>query len=69
MSSWVDFYFEHGRFPGSQKLVLLPHVEKPHYIDAETPFSPIDLYKKIGQSDTKALCSVQALVALNIHFG
>ena len=33
------------------------------------PISPVDLYKKFAGTDAKALVSIYALVALNIHFG
>ena len=33
------------------------------------PISPIDLYKKFAGTDAKALVSIHALAALNIHFG
>ena len=33
------------------------------------PISPVDLYKKFAGKDAKALVSVHALAALNIHFG
>ena len=33
------------------------------------PISPVDLYKKFGRADAKALVSIHALAALNIHFG
>ena len=31
--------------------------------------SPVDLYKKFAGADAKALVSIHALLALNIHFG
>ena len=33
------------------------------------PISPVDLYKKSAGTDTKALVSIHALAALNMHFG
>ena len=33
------------------------------------PISPVDLYKKFAGTDAKALVSIHALAALNIHFG
>ena len=33
------------------------------------PILPVDLYKKIAGTDVKALVSIHALAALNIHFG
>ena len=33
------------------------------------PISHVDLYKKFVGTDAKALVSIHALAALNIHFG
>ena len=33
------------------------------------PISPVDLYKTFAGTDAKALASIHALAALNIHFG
>ena len=69
LDCWVAFYFKHERFPGSKKLVAIPQVKAPPFLKTDIPISPIDLFKKFAGSDTKALASVQALAALNLHFG
>ena len=61
--------FKHGRFPGSQKLISIPQVKTPHFLKIDIPILRIDLYKHFAGTDAKALTSVQALAALNIHFG
>ena len=33
------------------------------------PISPVDLYKRLAGTDAKALVSIHATAALNIHFG
>ena len=33
------------------------------------PILPVDLHKKFAGTDTKALVSIHALAALNIHLG
>ena len=66
---WVAFYFRNGRFPGSQKLIAIPQVKTPLFLKTDIPISPIDLCKKFAGSDAQALVSIQALAALNIHFG
>ena len=66
--SWVSFYFKFGRFPGSQKLVSIPKVDLPYFLKTDMAISPFDLYKKFAGTDAKALVSVHALAALNIHF-
>ena len=57
----ISFYFQHGRFLGSQKLISIPKGNLPYFLKTDMPISPVDLYK--------ALVSVHALPALNIHFG
>ena len=69
LHSWVSICFKFGRFPGSQKLVSIPKVDLPYFLKPDTPISPVDLYKKFAGKDAKALVSIHALAALNIHFG
>ena len=69
LDSWISFYFKFGRFPGSQKLVSIPKVDLPYFLKADMPISLVDLYKKFPGTDAKALVSIHALAALNIHFG
>ena len=66
--SWSAFYFKFGRFPGSQKLVSIPKADLPYFLKTDMAISPFDLYKKFAGTDAKALVSVHALAALNIHF-
>ena len=61
MDCLISFYFQHGRFLGSQKLISIPKGNLPYFLKTDMPISPVDLYK--------ALVSVHALPALNIHFG
>ena len=65
---WVPFYFEHARFPGSQKLILISKVSLPFFLKTDMAISPVDLYKKFAGADAKGLVSIHALAALNIHF-
>ena len=69
LDSWISFYFKFGRFLGSQKLVSIPKVNLPYFLKTDMPISPADLYKKLAGTDAKALVSIHALAALNIHFG
>ena len=69
LDCWVLFYFQHGRFPGSQKLISIPKLNLPYFLKTDMPISPVDLYKKFVPADAKALVSIHALAALNIHFG
>ena len=67
LDCWIAFFCSKGRFPGSQKLIILPQAGIPDFVKTEMPLSPIDLYKKIKGTDAKALASIQAIAALNIH--
>ena len=69
LDCWFAFYFQHGRFPCSQKLISIPQVKLPFFLKTDMPISPVDLYKKITGIDAKALVSIHALAALNIYFG
>ena len=72
LDCWISFYFQHGRFPGSQDLISIPKVSLPHFLKTDMPISPVDLYKKFAATDAKALVSLalaHALAALNIHLG
>ena len=61
LDCWIAFYFQHRRFPGSQKLIAIPQVKTPPFLKSDIPISPIDLYKKFAGTDAKALASVQGL--------
>ena len=69
LDSWCDFFYNYGRFPGSQELILAPQVEIPNFVKTNTPLSAIDLFQKFNGTDGRALVSVHALVALNIYYG
>ena len=69
LDCWISFYFQHSRFPCSQKLISIPQVKLPFFLKTDMPISPVDLYKKITGIDAKALVSIHALAALNIYFG
>ena len=69
LDSWLAFYYKYGRFPGSQKFVSILQVNIPIFLKTEMQVSPVDLYKKFAGADAKALISIHALLALNIHFG
>ena len=69
LDCWISFYFQHGRFSGSQKLISIPKVNLPYFLKTDIPISPVDLHKKFAGTDAKALVSIYALAALNIHFG
>ena len=68
LDCWISFYFQHGIFSGSQKLISIPKVNLPYFLKTGMPISPVDLYKKSPVTDAEALISVHALAALNTHF-
>ena len=57
LDSWIAFYYQYGRFPGSEKLNSVPQVDKPIFLRTETFLSPPDLYKKFAGTDAKGLVS------------
>ena len=61
--------FDKGKFPGSQELVMLPQPKISDFVRTQIALSPIDLYKKFGLTNAKALVSIQALAALNFYIG
>ena len=70
LDSWVSFYFKQGRFPGNSDLTILPQSDLPKVIDQlSVEVSPIELYKKFGNGDTKSLVSSQAVIALFLYYG
>ena len=48
---------------------MLPQADIPDFVKTEIPLSPIDLWKKFKATNAKALVSIQAIAALNIHLG
>ena len=69
LDSWIAFYFKFGRFPGSQKLISIPKVNLLRFLRTDMPILAVDLYQKFAGTDAKALASIHALAALNIHLG
>ena len=70
LDTWIALnYFKFGRFLGSQKLVSIPKVNLPYFLKTDMPISSVDLHKTFAGTDAKALASIHALAALNIHFG
>ena len=69
LDCWIGFFFSKRKFPSSQKLIMLSHANISNFVKTETLLLPIDLYQKIKATDAKALTSIQAIAALNIHLG
>ena len=47
---------------------MLPQTGIPSFINSNTTLSARDLYENFQAADAKALVSIQALAALNIHY-
>ena len=69
LDSWIAFYYQYGRFPGSENFTNVPQVNTSIFLKTETILLPPDLYKKFAGTDAKGLVSLHALAALNIYFG
>ena len=69
LDSWIAFYYDFGRFPGSDIFTNVPNVNVPSYLQAEMPLSPLHLFKKFKETDAKGLVSLHGLAAWNIYFG
>ena len=64
-----ESFQHHGRFPGSQYLIVVPRPEIPYFIKTDKIISTIQLFEKFSSSDVHGLVSIQALAALNIYLG
>ena len=70
LDSWVSFYFKHGRFPENNDLTILPQTNLPSVVDQlSVEVSPVQLYEKFKNTDSKNLVSFQAIVALFLYYG
>ena len=70
IDSWVSFYFKHGRFPGNNDLTILPQTNLPSVVDQlSVEVSPVQLYEKFRNTDSKNLVSFQTIVALFLYYG
>ena len=69
LDDWWNFFYSHGRLPGSQELILVPHAEIPNFVKTNKALSPIDLYRKLNGTDARALVSIHTLAALDIYYG
>ena len=70
LDSWVSFYFKHGRFPGNNDLTILPQTNLPSVVDQlSVEVSPVQLYEKFKNTDSKNLVSFQAIIGLFLYNG
>ena len=59
--TFCDFFQQHGRFPGSQDLVVVPKPEIPYFIKTNTVISTNQFYEKFSSTAARGLVSIQAL--------
>ena len=69
IDTFCEFFQQHGRFPGSQELIVVPKPEIPYFIKTDKIISTDQLFEKFSSSDARGLVSVQALAALNTYLG
>ena len=61
IDTFCDFSQQHGRFPGSQDLVVVPKPEIPYFIKTNTVISTNQFYEKFSSTAARGLVSIQAL--------
>ena len=47
LDTFCDFFQNHGRFPGSQELIIVPRPEIPNFIKTQKMISRKELYQNI----------------------
>ena len=69
LTTYRDFYYETGRFPGRNALIPVPRANMPLFIDSNDYISPRALYESYVGRDMQGLVSVQFLAAFNRFLG
>ena len=69
LDTFCNFFENHGRFPGSQELIIAPRPEIPNFIKTQKIISINELYQKLSSADARGLFAIQAITVLNIYFG
>ena len=68
-STYRDFFYETGRFPGRNTLISVPRAEIPSFIESQDVLSPRDLYESFVGRDMQHVVSVQFSVVFNRFLG
>ena len=55
LDCWSDFCFTKGRFPGCQKLKMVPQTQIHPFVKTQASSSLIDFYQNFKVTDAKAL--------------
>ena len=69
LDTFCDFFQNHGSFPGSQEVIIVPRPEITNFIKTQKIISTNELYQKFSSTDTRGLIAIQAIPVLNIYFG
>ena len=60
IDTFCEFFQQHGRFPGSQELIVVPKPEIPYFIKTDKIISTDQLFEKFSSPDARWLVSIQA---------
>ena len=60
IDTFCEFFQQHGRFPGSQELIVVPKPEIPYFIKSDKIISTDQLFEKFSSPDARGLVSIQA---------
>ena len=69
LTTYRDFYYDTGRFPGRSTLIAVPRATMPSFINSDDVLSSRALYKSYVGRDMQGLVSVQFLAAFNRFLG
>ena len=69
LTTYRDFYYETGRFPGRKTLVPVPMANMPYFVNSRDRISPRVLYDAYVGRDMQGLVTVQFLAAFNKFLG
>ena len=69
LDTFCNFFQNHGRFPGSQELIIVPRPEIQNFVKIQKIISTNELHQKFSSTEARGLVAIQAIAALNICFG
>ena len=69
LTTYRDFYYETGRFPGRTTLIPVPRARVPNFIQSQDVLSPRSLYESYVGRDMQGIVSLQFLAAFNRFLG
>ena len=69
LTTYRDFYYETGRFPGRSTLIPIPRGRVPDFIQSQDVLSPRSLYETYVGRGMQGIVSLQFLAAFNRFLG